>query len=632
MSYQVLARKWRPAQFDQVVGQSHVLKPLQHALDNQRLHHAYLFTGTRGVGKTTIARILAKALNCEQGITATPCGQCEACQEIDQGRFVDLLEIDAASRTKVEDTRELLDNVQYRPTRGRYKVYLIDEVHMLSRHSFNALLKTLEEPPEHVKFLLATTDPQKLPVTVVSRCLQFNLRALTADLITQQLQYVLQQEQVSFDQSAITALAKSAKGSMRDGLSLTDQAIAQGAGSVEQASVEQMLGNVPSTDVLGLLEDICNNDANKLFQRFAELVGLVPSVTAILDELQTLLHRLALVQVLPELASSDEQNEQFKRLLRKLPAEVIQLYYRIVVEGRKEQPFAVDDRAAVEMTLLRLLAFKPLTPAPDKGQQRPVDTVVEQHDAVSVPESELTPEPQPQPTPESDPGLPPEPEPQSVDTVAPAEPSSDRISDSGSNELNDLLKMREQLAAGSNADSDTPSSAVSEEPAPEPEKKNLTANEPETTSAQASINTESLAGQLPELNEQVTSADQVDDWSALIAAMNVSGLARQLLLNSNLVKQAENDWRVAVASEQQSLISEATVNTVVQALQDSLNQQGKFSVTVEEPQQPTPLMIQQHINVYRQQLAVEWVQQDPAVNELQQRFAATLDESTIKAV
>ncbi len=249
MAYQVLARKWRPMQFDQVVGQQHVLEPLLHALEQQRLHHAYLFTGTRGVGKTTIARILAKALNCERGVSARPCGECPSCEEIEQGRFVDLIEVDAASRTKVEDTRELLDNVQYRPTRGRYKVYLIDEVHMLSRHSFNALLKTLEEPPEHVKFLLATTDPQKLPVTVVSRCLQFNLRALDREQIVGQLEYVLENENVPHDAQALTLLAQSAKGSMRDALSLTDQAIAQGQGKVQVESVQRMLGHLADAHV-----------------------------------------------------------------------------------------------------------------------------------------------------------------------------------------------------------------------------------------------------------------------------------------------------------------------------------------------------------------------------------------------
>jgi len=299
MAYQVLARKWRPMQFDQVVGQQHVLEPLFHALEQQRLHHAYLFTGTRGVGKTTIARILAKALNCERGVSARPCGECPSCEEIEQGRFVDLIEVDAASRTKVEDTRELLDNVQYRPTRGRYKVYLIDEVHMLSRHSFNALLKTLEEPPEHVKFLLATTDPQKLPVTVVSRCLQFNLRALDREQIVGQLEYVLENENVPHDAQALTLLAQSAKGSMRDALSLTDQAIAQGQGKVQVESVQRMLGHLADAHVHPLLDALASGDSGSVFEKFDELKSLVPDPLMILNELQRVIHRIALIQQIP---------------------------------------------------------------------------------------------------------------------------------------------------------------------------------------------------------------------------------------------------------------------------------------------------------------------------------------------
>ncbi|HAE89488.1 MAG TPA: DNA polymerase III subunit gamma/tau, partial [Idiomarina sp.] len=357
MAYQVLARKWRPMQFDQVVGQQHVLEPLFHALEQQRLHHAYLFTGTRGVGKTTIARILAKALNCERGVSARPCGECPSCEEIEQGRFVDLIEVDAASRTKVEDTRELLDNVQYRPTRGRYKVYLIDEVHMLSRHSFNALLKTLEEPPEHVKFLLATTDPQKLPVTVVSRCLQFNLRALDREQIVGQLEYVLENENVPHDAQALTLLAQSAKGSMRDALSLTDQAIAQGQGKVQVESVQRMLGHLADAHVHPLLDALASGDSGSVFEKFDELKSLVPDPLMILNELQRVIHRIALIQQIPAMMGAEDKTNTTEALLRKLPAEVLQLYYRIVIEGKKEAPYAVDPQSAVEMTLLRLLSF-----------------------------------------------------------------------------------------------------------------------------------------------------------------------------------------------------------------------------------------------------------------------------------
>lgn len=378
MSYQVLARKWRPQTFTDVVGQQHVLRPLISALESQRLHHAYLFTGTRGVGKTTIARILAKSLNCEQGIQATPCGECGACKEIDSGRFVDLLEIDAASRTKVEDTRELLDNVQYRPTRGRYKVYLIDEVHMLSRHSFNALLKTLEEPPEHVKFLLATTDPQKLPVTVLSRCLQFNLKALSRDEIAGHIDYVLQQEKIPYDKSALPALARAAQGSLRDALSLTDQAIAQGQQSVSQEAVQTMLGAVPGAQIAKLLEHIIRGQGAEMLALLDSVAGQIPDLSSLLTELQYTLHQLALIQVVPESAEALSLSPAETRLAQQIPAELVQVMYDIVAAGRRDLPFAADARSGVEMTLLRLLAFRPEyidveeTSADVTTQERPV--------------------------------------------------------------------------------------------------------------------------------------------------------------------------------------------------------------------------------------------------------------------
>ncbi|RUO64952.1 DNA polymerase III, gamma subunit /DNA polymerase III, tau subunit [Pseudidiomarina planktonica] len=378
MSYQVLARKWRPQTFTDVVGQQHVLRPLISALESQRLHHAYLFTGTRGVGKTTIARILAKSLNCEQGIQATPCGECGACKEIDSGRFVDLLEIDAASRTKVEDTRELLDNVQYRPTRGRYKVYLIDEVHMLSRHSFNALLKTLEEPPEHVKFLLATTDPQKLPVTVLSRCLQFNLKALSRDEIAGHIDYVLQQEKIPYDKSALPALARAAQGSLRDALSLTDQAIAQGQQSVSQEAVQTMLGAVPGAQIAKLLNHIIRGQGAEMLALLDSVAGQIPDLSSLLTELQYTLHQLALIQVVPESAEALSLSPAETRLAQQIPAELVQVMYDIVAAGRRDLPFAADARSGVEMTLLRLLAFRPEyidveeTSADVTTQERPV--------------------------------------------------------------------------------------------------------------------------------------------------------------------------------------------------------------------------------------------------------------------
>ncbi|MCW8327592.1 DNA polymerase III subunit gamma/tau [Photobacterium sp. SDRW27] len=362
MSYQVLARKWRPHQFDDVVGQSHVLTALANALAHNRLHHAYLFSGTRGVGKTTIARIFAKGLNCEQGVTATPCGQCETCREIDEGRFVDLLEIDAASRTKVEDTRELLDNVQYKPARGRFKVYLIDEVHMLSRHSFNALLKTLEEPPEYVKFILATTDPQKLPVTILSRCLQFHLKHLDNTQIQSQLENVLTQEQVEHEPRALSLLARAAEGSMRDALSLADQAIALGNGQVVADTVSAMLGTLNTEQALYLLEAMAQGEAQSAMACLEELAGVGVEWDSLLRELAAQLHRVAMYQALS--ASLDETAPDAERVIalsKEMVPQEVQLCYQIALQGRQDLAFAPDGRTGLEMVLLRMLAFRPLS-------------------------------------------------------------------------------------------------------------------------------------------------------------------------------------------------------------------------------------------------------------------------------
>ena len=359
MSYQVLARKWRPAKFEQMVGQSHVLMALTNALSQQRLHHAYLFTGTRGVGKTSLARLFAKGLNCETGVTANPCGECSSCVEIAQGRFVDLIEVDAASRTKVDDTRELLDNVQYRPSRGRFKVYLIDEVHMLSRSSFNALLKTLEEPPEHVKFLLATTDPHKLPVTVLSRCLQFNLKSLTQQQISQQLEYVITQEQLPFEPQALNVLAKAANGSMRDALSLTDQAIAFGSGQVMLEQVQTMLGSIDEQHVIALLKTLCDADVGPLMQMVAKVLAFGADAEEVLRSLLELLHQITLTQFAPAAAQQSLFSEQITAFAQQLSPEQVQLYYQMLLNGRKDLAYAPDPKSGLEMALLRAVAFTP---------------------------------------------------------------------------------------------------------------------------------------------------------------------------------------------------------------------------------------------------------------------------------
>ncbi len=360
MSYQVLARKWRPRTFSEMVGQEHVLRPLINALDNDRLHHAFLFTGTRGVGKTTIARILAKSLNCERGMSSRPCGECSTCREIDAGRFVDLIEVDAASRTKVEDTRELLENVQYAPVRGRYKVYLIDEVHMLSTHSFNALLKTLEEPPPHVKFLLATTDPQQLPVTVLSRCLQFNLRRLLPDQISDHLARILEREAISYQKPALARIARAADGSMRDALSLLDQAIAYGGGEVKEQEVAAMLGSIEQGHLFDLLEALAVRRGDLLLQATERLAQSVPDFSAALAELISVLHQLALAQILPDaLDEESPDRERVRRLAALLTPEDVQLFYQIALLGRRDLPLAPEPRGGFEMILLRMLAFLP---------------------------------------------------------------------------------------------------------------------------------------------------------------------------------------------------------------------------------------------------------------------------------
>ena len=379
MSYQVLARKWRPTKFSELVGQEHVKSAIINGLTHQRTHHAYLFTGTRGVGKTTIARIFAKSLNCETGVSSEPCGTCSVCLDVDAGRFVDLIEIDAASRTKVGDTREILDNVQYAPTRGRYKIYLIDEVHMLSRHSFNALLKTLEEPPEHVKFLFATTDPQKLPVTILSRCLQFNLQALSVVQIATQLQNILNAENIPFEQSAIELLAKYARGSMRDGLSLTDQAIAQSGQNITLDIVQQMLGTVDQSWSLQIMQAVINQSSDDLVALFQRLQQQQPDFIKVLDDLITLTHQVAMCQLVPAAAQLSEENEAaITQFAKHLSPQQVQVYYQMLLQGKKELAYAVSPASGLEMTCLRLLAFSPAAPEQlkaDTSEKKNADVV-----------------------------------------------------------------------------------------------------------------------------------------------------------------------------------------------------------------------------------------------------------------
>lgn len=607
MNYQVLARKWRPQSFSAVVGQQHVLQALSNALTNQRLHHAYLLTGTRGVGKTTIARILAKSLNCEQGISATPCGECDTCREIDEGRYVDLLEIDAASRTKVEDTRELLDNVQYRPTRGRYKVYLIDEVHMLSRHSFNALLKTLEEPPEHVKFLLATTDPEKLPVTVLSRCLQFHLRALTREEIVTQLGHILQAENVDFDTKSLHLLARAAKGSMRDALSLTDQAIAQGNQTIELESVQRMLGHIEGGRVVQMLTQVANGDMQSALQSLRAMQSKVPDIAAVLPELQNLLHQLALFQVSPQLADSDlfGDSEALQPLAQAMAPELVQVYYRMVLEGRRELPYSVDAFSAVEMTLLRMLAFRPAdmqaitaseftaevvaeskVPEPeDDDGDNDVDDLNQAQDEILAQAQMIRHDPQPGHDPDA-PAEQPEPEPQGEPEpephpAPPAEPQPNPDSQDG---LADLMATREALLAKKKA---------------------------------------------PGAVADPRYAAEVDAWSASVDGLQAHGRLRQVLLHSVLESQGEG-FQLLVDEQQRVLCSDAILQEMEQMLR-SLVGDVPLRIAYGAPAQ-TPFIIQQALDSERQAQALQTVRNDARLQALCKRFDATLDEASVKPI
>lgn len=681
MNYQVLARKWRPRTFAQVVGQQHVLQALSNALTHQRLHHAYLLTGTRGVGKTTIARILAKSLNCEQGVTATPCGQCDTCREIDDGRYVDMLEIDAASRTKVEDTRELLDNVQYRPTRGRYKVYLIDEVHMLSRHSFNALLKTLEEPPEHVKFLLATTDPEKLPVTVLSRCLQFHLRALTRDEIKAQLQHILNSESLSYDGDALTLLARAARGSMRDALSLTDQAIALGNQQVSLTSVREMLGHIEGRRVLRLLQLLVSADRQGALQLLRELDEQVADIATVLTELQTLLHQLALVQISIEFADAElfGDEQALTQLAQALPAEVIQVLYRLVVDGRKELPYALDAFSAVEMTLLRILAFRPvnvselMVSAPEHAQEDSDQLVAEQadnqgeqktsptlkaHEASNTTEPEAattepavkTVEKQIQPAPvvaeqnttESSSAMVKENattayqpgqnhsaqytqhDDSYADSLPPDEDDESDEDDYYADQLAAEQALIEQQAAVQQPHSQpqTDDTARPEKPAAAPEQASL---------ASLMATREQLLAKKKEITPDIRIAADLDPWSASVEGLQVNGLCRQILLNSELERDGDN-YRLVVDEQQKALCSAAVTNELNDALRTLLGTSpGNTNLSVEFARpQMTPFLIQQVINSERAEQALQAVRQDARIKGLQQRFAATVDESSVQ--
>ncbi|MEB6221464.1 DNA polymerase III subunit gamma/tau [Pantoea anthophila] len=687
MSYQVLARKWRPQAFADVVGQEHVLTALANGLSLGRIHHAYLFSGTRGVGKTTIARLLAKGLNCETGITATPCGQCDNCREIEQGRFVDLIEIDAASRTKVEDTRDLLDNVQYAPARGRFKVYLIDEVHMLSRHSFNALLKTLEEPPSHVKFLLATTDPQKLPVTILSRCLQFHLKALDVDQIRQQLEHVLKQEQIESETRALQLLARAADGSMRDALSLTDQAIAMGQGAVTSSTVSVMLGTLDDEQPLGLLEALVEGDGQQVMNLLSQAASRGVEWEALLVEMLRLLHQIAMVQLLPASLNDDDESSalRLRELARVVPPADLQLYYQTLLMGRKDLPIAPDRRMGVEMTLLRALAFhpkaavaepiarpalteqmSPVAPAQRSAAGSTSAAPAARQPATPSPAAATPPQtaqPQPAATPEP---VAAQPQMAAPDAEPPRSPPPDAAPDSAlSSSTSQLLQARTQLLRqGANKPKKSEPAAPGARPAnsalerlasvTERSQQRIRDREPaapvkeEAYRWKAVNQTEEVAEPVatpkalrsalehektPELAARLAEeAQQRDPWAAEIALLPLPKLVQQLALNA-WKEVTESGVCLHLRSSQRHLNSASAQQVLSEALSQHAGQRVELSVVEDDNSSVlTPLEWRQAIYEEKLAQARQSITCDTHIQTLQRFFDADLDEESIRPV
>jgi DNA polymerase-3 subunit gamma/tau len=613
MSYQVLARKYRPRTFDELVGQEHVSRALMHALDQDRLHHAYLFTGTRGVGKTTIARILSRCLNCEQGVSARPCGVCPTCVEIGEGRFVDLIEVDAASRTKVEDTRELLDNVQYAPTRGRYKVYLIDEVHMLSAHSFNALLKTLEEPPPHVKFLLATTDPQKLPVTVLSRCLQFSLKALPAEQIAGHLQALLDKEMIRYEAPALLALGKAAQGSMRDALSLTDQAIAFGSEQLSSEAVNAMLGTVDRNHVLTLLVALAEQEPAGVLQALATVSEHCPGELALLDELISQLHQLAVCQAVP-----GSHDETITQLAAALSAEQVQLYYDVAVRGRRDLQDAPDSRAALEMLLLRMVLFTPKGVLPTRGEHAGVkkpEAAAPSAEAGGKPDLRaLLDRPAAAPTPPTPPTAQPAANPV-VESVSQGGPTSAALAQVES----PTPEPREQAAP-------EPVQAEPEPPQPEPE------STPEPVpEAVAERPTQDAVEEPPlaPLQEPTSESEVATWWAALLLRLDLDGTVRNIARNAVLVSREDTVWTLRISTGHEVLVNRERLDELSGALENYFQRRIQIQVDYERRAGDTPEAMAE---ARRQELLVDatrTLHEDPVVQQLVSTFDGRLDEGSV---
>jgi DNA polymerase-3 subunit gamma/tau len=631
MSYQVLARKWRPKSFDTLVGQEHVVRALTHALETQRLHHAYLFTGTRGVGKTTIARILAKALNCETGITPTPCGQCSACQEIDAGRFVDLLEVDAATNTRVDEMRQLLENATYAPTRGRFKVYVIDEVHMLSNSAFNAMLKTLEEPPAHIKFILATTDPQKIPVTVLSRCLQFNLKQMPQGHIVEHLTRILEQEAVPTEPAALRHLAKAAAGSMRDALSLLDQAIAHGAGKVEDEGVQAMLGTVGDDHLFALLDALREGQVARMLDTAAAMDARSLSFEAALQSLASLLQRIAVYQFAPESVSDAFEAERLTPYAEAFDPEFLQLAYQIVIHGRDELPLAPDEYAGFTMTLLRLHAFRPdsggAMPAGGGGGARPV-TVPTATPAASAASAEAAaigsasavaatrPAPvemRSAPTPRIEPAAMP-----AVEAKAPSPTAQTQ-------EVASESQIQPKTVASGDVPpwEDLPPEAMDGAPAGPIEAEEVEHARPPRMQPdpEPTLSRPSVAAREGKL-----------DWHGLIRELGLKGIVRELAQHCEWGGMTDGQIRLTLGEAHKHLLQMNPANH--ERLQAELNrhfdQPMRLQIEVGTIEGETPAQRDAVIRQARHDEAVASLEQDPFVQEMIERFDATMQESSVR--
>ncbi|MGO1659568.1 MAG: DNA polymerase III subunit gamma/tau [Marinobacter sp.] len=605
MSYQVLARKWRPRTFEDMVGQEHVLQALIHALDNQRLHHAYLFTGTRGVGKTTIGRLLARCLNCETGVTSRPCGTCTNCQEIQEGRFVDLIEIDAASRTGVDAMRELTDNVQYAPARGRYKVYLIDEVHMLSTPSFNAFLKTLEEPPEHVKFLLATTDPQKLPVTVLSRCLQFNLKRMTPEHIVGHLTSVLTAEQIPFEEPALWLLARAADGSMRDALSLTDQAIAFGNQKLAARDVSSMLGTIDQRDIERIVSSLVERDGPGLLAEISRISDFAPDYGVILSDLLSLFHRVTMEQVVPGSADNALGDAaQVQSLARKLSAEDAQLFYQAALVGRKDLAITPDARMGFEMTLLRMLAFRP-------GSDRRAPPVVSNAGPKVDGSSGIEPEPAPAPS-EA-------PTAANVNEQAPAEESQPAPPWDPEPEV-ESAQEPEPVPEPAGTD-------LAPEPQPLPETAPTVDERPEPPLAEP-------AQELAEARAESTPAPSPDGqfvWERDFRSLGIVGMPGNLASHSTM-SRAGDVITLFIDEGHARLLNARHEEKILAALRNHFGDAIQLKIEQGDAGSHTPAAYEERQRKARQSAAEQSIRNDPLVKSIVERFEARVVEDSIRPV